>query len=374
MALAPSTLAVDLDAYAHNLGVIRSYIPPETGIMAVVKADAYGLGAAAVARRAVSEGVNMLAVATVGEGIALREVGIESAILVLVNPPDDALPEIVRHGLRTTIADVRTAEHLGDIARKAKKIAIVHCEIDTGMGRQGFDPETAAEKVLQLTRISNIDIEGICTHFPGAESPADPFTSHQTKTFRQALRDLDKEGIPYEMAHAANSAALVNYPHSCLNMVRPGIMAYGVWPSDGAAPPDKPRLRSVVKWTSTVVLVRDLPGGASVGYGRTYKAPSPRKVALVPVGYADGYDRRLSNAGEVLVRNTRCPVIGVVSMDQIVVDVTGLPAIAPGDSVTLLGTHRDNSITIEDVARKIGTVPHEVLTAIGRRVARVYVP
>ncbi len=371
---APSTLTVDLDAYAHNLGVVRSYIPPDTGIIAVVKADAYGLGAVAVARRAVREGVAMLAVATAGEGMALREAGIEAPILVLINPPEDALPEIVRHGLRTVIADVRTGERLGEIARKSRKISTIHCEIDTGMGRQGFAPETAAEQVLQLTRISNVDIEGICTHFPCAETPPDQFTLNQLKTFRQVLRDLEKEGVPYEMAHAANSAAVVNFGPSCLNMVRPGIMTYGAWPSTAAPAGDKPRLREVAKWTSTVVLVRDMAGGASVGYGRTYKAPSPRRVALVPVGYADGYDRRLSNAGEVLVRNTRCPVIGTVSMDQIVVDVSGLPAIQAGDSVTLLGTHRDNRIEIEEVARKIDTVPHNVLTAIGPRVARVYVP
>lgn len=368
--LAPSELAVDLGAYAHNLGVVREYIPQECGILAVVKANAYGLGAAPLARQAVESGVAMLGVATVEEGIALREAGIEIPILVLVHPDDGALGPAIEHGLRLTISNVATAERLGEFARKAKKIAAVHCEVDTGMGRQGFSVEEAPSELLRLTRISNVDIEGIATHFPGADVPNDLFTQNQIKTFRQLLKQLDKNGIPFEMAHAANSAAVVNFPASALDLVRPGLMTYGVWPT--SQPPADGPLKPVVRWTSRIALLRDLPGGASISYNRTYKAPSPMRTAIVPVGYADGYRHKLSNTADVLIHGARCSVRGSVCMDETVVDVTHLDAVAVGDTVTLLGNDGSESISVEELAQKAETIPYEILTGIGPRTKRTY--
>jgi alanine racemase len=368
--LVSSTLAVDLGAYAHNLGVVRRFLPEQCKILAVVKANAYGLGVEPIARQALEEGAAMLGVATVGEGAALREASIDAPILVLMQPPVSALSEAVRLDLRLTIGDAETGERLGEVARKQKKVAVVHCEIDTGMGRQGFMPERTLEDLVSLTRISNIDVEGLLTHFPTAETPNNSFTANQIRTFRQLLKDLDKTGIPYEMEHTANSAAIVNYPNSHFTMVRPGIMTYGVWPSED--PPEKIHLHTVVRWTSRIVSVRSLPGGANIGYRRSYKSPSPRKTALIPVGYADGYSLRLSNRGMVLVRGMRCSVTGMVSMDQIVIDVSNVNGVAEGDEVTLLGAAGGSEITIAEFAQWAETIPYDVLTGIGPRVQRVY--
>jgi alanine racemase len=366
-----SRLIIDLDAYAHNLGVVRSLIPEDCGIMAVVKADAYGLGAIPVARKAVECGVAMLGVATVREGIELREAGIEDIpILVLITSPEDALGPALNHKLRLTVADVATAERLGDIARKTKKVAAIHCEIDTGMGRQGFTPENALNELLGITRISNVDIEGIFTHFPSANVVNDPFTLNQIKTMRQFLRQVDKSGVPYEMSHAANSAAIVNYPGAAFDLVRAGLMAYGVWP--GETPPPAPKLRPVVQWNSRIILIKNVAGGASIGYGRTYKAPRPIKTAVVPVGYAHGYPCQLSNKGLVLIRGQRCAVLGAVSMEQIIVDVSALKNPEVGEPVTLLGGQGENAITVEEMAKTAELIPHAILTGVHPRVERQY--
>lgn len=366
-----SRLIVDLDAYAHNLGVVKSLIPEDCAVMAVVKANAYGLGAVPIAKKAIECGVAMLGVATVREGIELREGGVEDTpILVLITPPEDALGPALTHRLRLTVADVATAERLGDIARKAKKVAAIHCEIDTGMGRQGFTPENALNELLSITRISNVDIEGIFTHFPLANVVNDPFTLNQIKTMRQFLRQVDKAGVPYEMSHAANSAAIVNYPGAAFDLVRAGLITYGVWPSD--APPTGPKLRPVAHWISRIILIKNVAGGASIGYGRTYKAPRPIKTAIVPIGYAHGYPYQLSNKGTVLIRGQRCPVLGAVNMEQIVVDVSNLRNPEVGEAVTLLGGEGDNAISVEELARIADSVPHAILSAIHPRVERQY--
>ncbi len=365
-----SQVAVDLGAYAHNLRYIRGRIPEECQVMAVVKANGYGLGIVPIAERALAAGVEMLGVAAVSEGIHLREAGITAPILVLLQPQEDQLGPAIKHGLRLALSDVATGERIGELARKAKRVVTVHCEIDTGMGRQGFNTDSALQEIMSLTRISNIDMEGVMTHFPDAETPNDAFSVNQLKTFRHLLRQLEKSGIPYEMAHASNSAGIVNVPNAELDLVRPGLMTFGVWPSS-AAPPEA-SLRDVVTWRTRVALVRDVAGGANISYGRTWRAPSPIRTALVPVGYADGFPVALSNTGEVLIRGRRCPVRGRVCMDAIVVDVTHVPGVAAGDTVTLIGQDGSERIAIEDVARLANTIPYEILTGIGPRATRVY--
>ncbi|MBN2308556.1 MAG: alanine racemase [Candidatus Hydrogenedentes bacterium] len=368
---APSRALIDLDAYAHNLALIRQMVPGDCGLIPVVKADAYGHGAVPVARRAVAEGAAMLAVATVNEAVALREAGIEARLLVLVTPPRDALGAAVEYDLRLTVSSVAAAERVGELARRANRVVPVHCKIDTGMGRQGFLPESAVADLLHLTRISHIDIEGVATHFAVAERPRDPFTGYQIKQFKQVLRQLDKEGVPYEMAHAANSAGIVNHPTaSTFSMVRPGLMTYGVWPCDPV--PDPSPLRPVLRWETEVVLMKDLASGATIGYGRTFTARQRMRAAILPVGYADGYRFALSNRADVLIRGKRCPVRGRVSMDQIVVDVTHVPGVAAGDTATLIGADGEEAITAAELAERADTIPYDILTGIGPRVERVY--
>lgn len=365
-----STLRVNLDAYAHNLRALRERLPGETKVLAVVKANGYGLGVERIAARALEAGAEMLGVATVDEGAQLRELFPEARILLLYQPPLDRFDLVISHNLRVTLNDASAAERLGDLARRAQVIVPVHCEVDTGMGRQGFPPESAVKDIQQLTRISNIDIEGLMTHFPSAETPDDPFTQNQIKLFRALLRDVDKAGIPYELAHAANSAAVMLYPAAAYTMVRVGLMSYGVWP--GETPLEDSPVRPVVRWESRVTAVRKLPGGASVGYGRTFRTNEPTRAATVLVGYADGYPHAVSNVAEVLIRGRRFPVIGRVSMDAITIDVSSMREVAVGDRVTLMGSDGCEAITVEDMARWANTIPYEIMTGIGNRVTREY--
>lgn len=368
---APSRAIVDLAAYRHNLGVVRRYIGDNTGIMAVIKANAYGHGLLEIAQQAIREKVAMLGVATVEEGIRLREAGVELPILVLFQPDSSALEAVIEFGLILMLADVSTAELLGEMAHKVNRVVRVHCQVDSGMGRQGFALETAPQDIQYLTRISHIDIEGIATHFPTAEKPEDQFTFNQIKTFKGLLKQLDKQGIPYEMAHAANSAGVVNFHQSTFDLVRPGLMTYGVWPA--STPPLENPLKTVLRWETRVTQVRQLEPGSSVGYGRTYTTESRMRAAILPVGYADGYKHSLSNKADVLIRGKRCPVRGSVCMDQIVVDVSGLDEVRQNDVAVLIGSDGDEAIMPEELARHANTIPYDILTGIGNRVPREYV-
>jgi alanine racemase len=367
----PSTAVVDLAAYAHNLRVIRQMLPKECGIMAVVKADAYGHGAVPVAQRAISEGMEMLGVASVSEAVELREAGISAPIVVLVQPSGADRPAVVEHDLRVVLSDVAVAERIGELARRANKVIPVHCKIDTGMGRQGLRPEETVEAILRLTRVSHVDVEGVSTHFCVADQARDPFTTQQIRQFKHVLRQLEKEGIPFELVHAANSAAIVNFRASTFDMVRPGLMTYGVWPTD--APPKPSPLQPALRWETSVALLKDLEPESTVGYGRTFVAKRHMRTAVLPVGYADGYKFRLGNNADVLIRGKRCPVLGRISMDQTVVDVTHIPAVSQGDTATLIGTDSNETITATELAQRAGTIPYDILTGIGTRVHRTYV-
>ncbi|MBI4559767.1 MAG: alanine racemase [Candidatus Hydrogenedentes bacterium] len=367
----PSRAIVNLSAYAYNLRVVKRMIPEDCRVMAVVKADAYGHGAVRIAERAAAEGVAMLGVATVDEGIILRKAGISAPIVVLVQASAEGLGAAIEHDLRLTLSDVSAAERLGELARRENKVMPIHCKVDSGMSRQGFDLDRVVEDMRSLTRISYIDIEGIATHFPVANSSEDPFTASQIKAFRQLLKELDKEGIPYEIVHAANSAGIVNHPSSAFDMVRPGLMTYGVWPTDVV--PETSPLRPVLRWETRVVLIKEIEPGATVGYGRTYTAPARMRTALLPVGYADGYKHGLSNRAHVLIGGRRCPVVGNVSMDQTVVDTTQVPEAKVGDTAVLIGQDGSEIVTVEELARHAQTIPYDILTGIGHRVERVYI-
>lgn len=366
-----SRVVVDLNAYAHNLAVVRQMIPSDCAIMAVVKANAYGHGLLPLARRAIAEGAAMLGVATIDEALALRNAGINAPVIVLVQSAEEALATAVEKDIRLMISDIPTAERLGEIAHRANKVAPIHCKVDTGMGRQGLEVEQASRDLLYLTRISNVDIEGIATHFPVADLKQDPFTQNQIRLFKRLLRQLERGGVPFEIAHAANSAAIVNYEESAFGMVRPGLMTYGVWPT--ATPPSVCPLRPVMRWETRIVLVKELEPGSSVGYGRTYTTQDRMRAAVLPVGYADGYKHSLSNRAEVLIRGKRCPVRGSVCMDQTVVDVGGVEGAAAGDIVTLIGTDGNETITVEELARHAQSIPYDILAGIGMRVHREYV-
>lgn len=367
----PSRAIIDLGAYASNLNLVRRLTGKSVDIIAVLKANAYGHGLVPIARVAEKVGARMLGVATVQEGMELRGNGVKAPILVMVQPQKEALPFFLEYDLTLTVADKTLAQAYGVLAHTANRIAPIHCKVDTGMGRQGINYEEAQEALQFISRITHLDLQGVYTHFPSADVPGDTFIHEQIKHFKQLIKEMEKVGFPYEIAHAANSAAIVGCKDSLFDAVRPGLITYGVWPGeemDGAR-----LLRPVLRWETYVAQVRKLSAGRTVGYGRTYKADRDIRTAVLPVGYADGYKHHLSNNADVLIRGRRCPVLGSVCMDQIVVDVSPLPDITPGETATLIGGDGEEKITAAELARRAGTIPYDILTGIGNRVHREYV-
>lgn len=367
--IAPSHAYIDLAAYRHNLEAVRRFTP-EARILASVKADAYGHGLVPIARAAREAGVWGLGVATVNEGIALRNADIDGPIIVLFQPLEPAFDQILKHGLTLMLADLSTAQGLSAAAVRRGATARIHAHIDTGMGRQGFDPQQAFDRIPEVARLPRIELEGVGTHFPTAEAPQDPFTQSQIARFSQIVHELRKTGLDIPLVHAANSAAVVNFPEAAFDLVRPGIMTYGVWPVDTPRPESV--LKPVMRWETHITQLRSLAAGHGVSYGRTYIAETDIKTAVLPVGYADGYRVAYSNKAHVIIHDQRCPVRGRVCMDQTVVEVGHLDSVAAGDLVTLLGETAHAAILAEELAAIAHTIPYEVLTAVGARAHRVY--
>ena len=364
----PSRAIVDLNAYASNLTLVQRFAGKEIALIPILKANAYGHGAIPLARKALEANPLLLGVATVEEGIQLREAGIEAPILLMLQPNQESLPLCIQYRLTLMISDTGLAETLGRLAAQTNTVVPVHIKVDTGMGRQGVSLADALQTIQYISRIVHVDIQGICTHMSTSEIQDDGFTHGQIKSFKALLKQVDKAGVPYEVTHAANSAAIVNYRESILDAVRPGLITYGVWPSREKNA--TPQLKPVLRWETRIVFLRDLAPGSTIGYGRTYTTFGNTRTAILPVGYADGF--RLSNKSDVLIRGRRCPVRGAVSMDQIVVDVSALPNVAVGDVATLIGKDGTQEITAEEMAAKAGTIPYDILTGIGTRVHREY--
>jgi alanine racemase len=363
---------IDLDALIHNIRAVRSRIGDRPAILLVVKADAYGHGAIEVARVAVSNGVDMLGVATLQEGIELRQAGIDAPVLILSPPMENETPGIVEYDLTCTVPSLSLARSLSRASDARGKRASVHVEVDTGMGRSGVGIDDAVPFVSAVAKLPNLVLEGVFTHFPSSDD--DPaFTRGQVDRFLLALARLEAKGIEVPLRHAANSGGVLGVPESFgspLNVVRPGIMILGLTPSDRG--PGGADLQPVMSFKSRIAQVRELPDGHPVSYGRTYHTPGPMRVAVVPVGYGHGYSWRLSNRGEVLVRGRRAAVVGRVTMDVTMVDVDRIDGAAVGDEVVLFGRQGEAAISVDEVAERIGTINYEVICGIGKRVARVY--
>lgn len=366
-----SRIVIDLNSYRHNLQIVKNLVGSNVRIIAVVKANAYGHGLVPIAKRAEEWGVNMLAVANVEEGISLRQNGIKIPILILLQPAEEELPPIIEFRLTPLLSEVEPAQKLSELAMRFKVNVSVHCKIDTGMGRQGFNMDTAITDLKSIVHLPYIDIEGVATHFPCADEPNDIFTTNQIRIFSKLLSDFEQEGIPYEIAHAANSPAIINFPKSYFDAVRPGLMTYGIWPTKQK--PEKNILKPILRWEAQITQVRRMGTGSTIGYGRTFTAPYDMDVAIVPVGYADGFRTQLSNRGEVLIHGVRCPVRGNVSMDQIVVELKTQHPVKRGDIAVLIGKDGNEEITVEEMAERVGTLTYDILTGIGLRVNRIYV-
>jgi alanine racemase len=356
---------ISLDAIKHNIRAIKTLLSPAVKFMAVVKANAYGHGAPAVARAAVGAGADYLSVANVKEALELREAGNVLPILILTESPTSVVDDIVQHNLIQTIYSFSEAKALSEEAQKRRKRAKVHVKVDTGMGRVGVQPSEAVAFITKISSLPALDIEGVFTHFAKAEEPDDNFTDQQLQKFSQVTAKVPQ--IPIK--HAANSAGVLFHPNSHLDMVRVGLMLYGLYPQGNSR--RLIDLQPALSFKSRITYLKRVPAGTPLSYGSTYVTPAETMIATIPVGYADGFSRRLSNKGQVLVRGRRCKVVGRVTMDLTLIDV-GNTGAEVGDPVILIGEQNGQAISADEIAGLEDTISYEIICSIGKRVPRVY--
>jgi alanine racemase len=365
----PTWIELDLEAVAGNVERIRDLAEP-ADLMVVLKADAYGHGAVPIARTALLHGASMAGVACLSEAVQLRKAGIRAPILLLGQPPAWQAREVVRFELSTALFSLDVAEHLSAAAVMADASPVaVHAKIDTGMTRLGLEPGEAPEFISALQALPGLSVEGIFTHLATAdEGPDSPFALLQMTRFRQLIQSLRELGHEFRYIHAANSAALINHLAPDCNLVRAGLLTYGLSPSPATPRPDG--FRPVLAFKSRIAQVKAVGPGACVSYGCTFVTERPSLIAVIPVGYGDGFRRSPRSWGEVLVRGQRAPVVGAVCMDMAMLDVTDIPGVKDGDEVVLIGRQGNDEISADDVAIRLGTINYEVVTQILPRVPR----
>jgi alanine racemase len=364
---------INLDHIAHNVREIRRITDKKAEIMGVVKADAYGHGVMEVARTLLQHGVSRLAVSMLDEAVQLRKNGITVPILVLSYTDPRRAEEIILHDVTQAVFSHDLAGALSDAAVRLKRNVKIHIKIDTGMTRVGFMPGYSAIKnVLEINKLPRIIIEGLFTHFASADEREKEYTYMQFERFMSICSELNRIGVYIPIKHCANSAAIVEFPEMHLDMVRPGIILYGMYPSEEV---DKSRidLRTAMTLKANVILVKDVEPNTCISYGRIFTTARASRIATIPIGYADGYTRMLSNKGKVLVNGEIAPVVGRVCMDQCMIDVTDLGSeVKVGDEAVLFGSQGDSRIAIEEVAAAIGMINYEMVCIIGKRIPRAY--
>lgn len=363
---------INLSAVLHNLEEMHKNISDETKIVAVIKTDAYGHGALPIAEAI--EHVPYLwgyAVATVDEAMALIQDGRKKPILILGMTFREQFEVMVDEDIRPCVCEYRFAKKLSDIAVAKNKICHIHIKIDTGMSRIGFQVnDETVEVIKEIAKLPNLEIEGIFTHFANADVKDKSSTFAQMDLFTTLCKRLEENGIHIPIKHCSNSAGIVDIPEANMNMVRAGIILYGMWPSEEVCK-DSIDLHPVMSLKSHVSYVKDLEAGRAISYGGTYVTKEKQKIATIPVGYGDGYARSLSNKGYVLIRGQKAPICGRVCMDQFMVDVSHIPDVTAGDSVTLLGTDGELTITMEELGDLSGRFNYEFACLITPRVPRV---
>ena len=370
----PTVAEVDLASIGRNIAAIRRRVGPGPEIMAVVKADAYGHGAVQVATTALTSGATWLGVALVEEGVVLRKSGIIAPILVFGQLFPSQARRALRYSLSCTVSTYEFAEALSVAATQEGKKGKCHIKVDTGMGRIGVLPRQAASFVRRVAMLPNVEIEGIYTHFATADADDKSFAREQLSRFMEVIEALRTMGVQIQFRHAANSAACVDMPEARLDLVRPGILMYGLSPFNTERFQKVKRemdIRPALSLKTRVSFVKRVPAGTPVSYGSTYVTREDTVIATLPVGYADGLSRGLSNRGEVLIRGRRLPIVGRICMDQCMVDAGNLE-VEVGDEAVLIGRQGDQEISAEEVADKLGTISYEVVCAISKRVPRVY--
>ncbi|RTZ97185.1 MAG: alanine racemase [Deltaproteobacteria bacterium] len=376
---------IDLRALAHNYAELRRITAPSAGIMAVVKADGYGHGAIPVARTALSCGAGFLAVARLSEAVQLRQAGIDAPILLFGYCRAVDVPCMVDNQIRASISSLASARMLSARITQPGRRLKVHIKIDTGMGRlglltDGLDADSpqndstadTVKDILAIGALPHVEVEGIFTHFANADAGDKSHAYDQFGRFTRLLQALDTAGFSVRYRHAANSAATIEMPETHLDLVRPGVSQYGLWPSD-EVDQSLINLKPVMRLKSTVIQVKSVGSGFAVSYGSTYHTTHPTTLAVIPIGYADGFSRLLSSQGQMLVKGVRAPIIGRVCMDLTMIDVGHIPGVAVEDEVIVLGRQGDAEITADEIAGRIGTINYEIVSSLTPRVEKVYI-
>ncbi len=362
---------VSLDNLKHNIEQIKGKLNETTMLCGIVKANAYGHGVEEIAANLVKYGVDYLAVAFIDEAVELRLCGFEQPILILGNTPDDTAEQVVEYNITASVYNVHTAKVLSREAVKQNKTVKIHLKIDTGMGRIGFIPnEQTACEIVEVSKLPNVEIEGIFTHFACSDSEDEEMTLKQFDRFMALVSELEKKGLVIPIKHCCNSAAIVKYPQMHLDMVRAGIILYGMYPSDIDYDID---LKPLMDFKTSVINLKTVKAGETISYGATYTAKEEIKVATIAVGYADGYSRLLSNCGRVLINGQFADIVGRICMDQCMIDVTNVHNINIGDEVILFGADENEKLPVEELAVKLGTINYELPCIINNRVPRCYV-
>ena len=365
---------IDLDAVQFNFDQMSKNIPQGTKIMAVVKTDAYGHGAVPLA--SFMEPCDELwgfATATVDEAVELRQAGIKKPILILGYTFPECYTHIVKNEIRQTIFTLDMAKALSNEAVRQNKKAYIHIKLDTGMGRIGYqNAKEAAADAEKISKLPMLEIEGVFTHFANADTSSQENTLRQLEKFDEMIEAMEAVGVTFSLKHCANSAGIIELTERKFDLVRAGIISYGLWPSDEVKK-DVVQLKPILSLKSHVVYVKEVEPGCAVSYGSTWVAEEKRKIATIPIGYGDGYPRSLSNKGYVLIKGCKAPIVGRVCMDQMMVDVTDIPEeIRVGDRVTLIGQDGDLTITAEEIGDLSGRFNYELVCDLGNRIPRIY--
>ena len=374
---------IDLKAIAHNIKELRRITHPDARLMGVVKANGYGHGAIEVARCALQNGAEVLGVARVEEGMRIREAGIEVPILIFGYTIPELTADLLEYDLTQTVYTCASAQELSQTATALKKKIKIHLKVDTGMGRLGLLPQNfqrdnsgtlnavAIEESLAIAGLDGLELEGIFTHFATADSADKTYAEDQLDLFMNFLNRLRKAGLEPPVRHAANSAALIDMPQSHLDMVRPGIASYGLYPSDEVNKKHVP-LKPAMALKARIIHLKKVPAGFKVSYGSTHQTPKATTIATIPIGYADGLNRLLSSSGQMLVHGQRAPIIGRVCMDLTMLDVGHIDNVQVGDEVVIFGQQGSDSITVDEIASALNTINYEIVSTITARVPRVY--
>jgi alanine racemase len=376
---------VDLNAYAHNITALKKLTGKDTRLMAVVKADGYGHGAAEVARQALISGAQYLGVARIDEAVQLRQAGLDAPILIFGYTPPEMARTLIRYDLTQTVYSAVTAVALSEIAGRQGKKITVHIKVDSGMGRLGLlltesaegnrsdgSSRTAVQEALAISRLPGLIVEGLFTHFATADDADKSYADRQLEKFLDFAHRLGREGLEPPLKHAANSGALINIPDSHLDMVRPGIATYGLYPSNEVKK-SHVNLKPVMTLKSRIIHLKQVPAGFNISYGITYQTEKPTTIATVPVGYADGFSRLLSNRGHMLVHGQKVPIVGRICMDLTMLDVGNVPQAKIEDEVVVFGGHGNQAVSADRVAAELNTINYEIVSSVTGRVARVYV-